>query len=131
MARSLYKSATARRPQSTHLYHEESALIDSTTTVMEACGSCHNLNTIHGHNRSESSLGVGVNVPGFSGTASVTGSGNLTMSASVGTGVVATSTATHYRNTGPHVSVSGSRSVTLSGSNGTTSARQDNTRVGN
>lgn len=114
------------------MYHNESVQIDSTTTVMEACGSCHNLGGIHEHDRTSTSTGVGISTPGGSASASITSDGHLSMSFSAGNGFVIGGQSLHIPNTGPHLSTSSSRSITLSGGSGsgTTSAKQDNTRVG-
>jgi hypothetical protein len=59
------------------VYHNESMQIDSTSTVMEACGSCHNLGGIHQHDRTSTSAGVGISIPGGSGSATITSDGHL------------------------------------------------------
>ncbi len=133
MARSQLMKPAGRPRTGVEVYHGESMQIDSTTTVMEACGSCHNLGGVHSHDRTNTQAGVGFNGPLVSGSASVTSDGHLSMSVNIGSGFVIGGQSLHIPNTGPHLSSASSRGVTLSGSSGsgTTSTQQDNTRVGN
>ena len=116
-------------PGRVELYHDESLMIDSTTTVQAACGGCHNLSQVHQHDKITSSGGVGIQTPIVSGNAMVSEDGGTT-SVSMGNGFIGTVTATHNPWTGPHISVPRS-GLTLSGGGGTTttSAVADNTRV--
>jgi hypothetical protein len=110
------------------MYHGESMQIDSTSTVMDACGGCHSMGSVHRHDRTSVEGGVGYNGPFLSGNATVTSKGNLSMSVNVGNGWVLGAQSLHVSNTGPHMATS--RRVSLSGSSGTATTRQDNTRVG-
>ena len=122
-----------RNRESVEVYHSESVYVDSTTTVMEACGGCHNLSKTHGP-RVTLSFGVGGSVPGLSGSIMTNGNGSVTTT--LHGGMVGLGGISYNSGAGPNIVVgrSGSlsaaqRSVSLSGSSSTTSARQDNTRT--
>ena len=128
MATVILKKPRARRTAKIEAYHNESAQVDSTTTVMAACGGCHNLSDIHKHDRSEASAGLGLNTPIGNGSATYSKSG-FSLSIQAGNGIIAGATATHNPWTGPHIQVS--RSLKLSGGSASiASTYTDKTRVG-
>jgi hypothetical protein len=131
MARSQLLKPDPRSLSEVELYHGESMTIDSTTTVLEACGSCHNLGGIHQHERLSSSAGVGVILPGANGSATITSDGQFSLNVNVGNGFVIGGQSLLVPNTGPHLSTAGTRGITLSGGGtDTATTSQDNTRVG-
>jgi hypothetical protein len=131
MARSQLMKTKGKPRTGVELYHDESMQIDSTTTVMEACGGCHSLGSVHPHDRTSTTGGVGYNGPLLSGSASVTSDGQYVLNVNVGSGFVFGAQSVHVPNTGPHLSTAGNRGITLSGGGtNTATTSQDNTRVG-
>jgi hypothetical protein len=127
------------KPQQTardhgELYQHEYLMIDSTSTVMSSCGTCHNLSTTHGNDRATLSGGVGISGPGFSFSATIDENLDLNMNGQAGiNGLVATISSTHISNPGPRIVVTsgGNRTVQTSGSSTSTEmTRIDNTRGG-
>jgi hypothetical protein len=116
------------------LYQHEHLMIDSTSTVMGSCGTCHDLSNTHGSDRGIVSGGVGIGIPGVSLTATIDENFNLTVGGQVGNnGPVVAVSATHITNPGPRIIItsSGNRTVQTSGSSTSTeSTRIDNTRGG-
>ncbi len=129
------KQTTMHKParkvrRAVELYECESITVDSTTTVMSACGGCHDLSTTH-QDKVTSFAGVGASMPGFSATAVINDNGTLSATAQLGAGVVVGTTATSgggpdiYVVTGGTSLSAGQRSV----SSTTSSTYQDNTRT--
>ena len=129
MATVILKKPRARRTAKIEAYHNESAQVDSTTTVMAACGGCHNLSEVHKHDRAEAKAGIGINLGRASASATVGKSGFAASIEVSGNGWVIGATATHNPWTGPHIQVS--RSLKLSGGSASiASTYTDKTRVG-
>ena len=116
------------------LYQHEHLMIDSTSTVMSSCGTCHDLRNTHGNASAIMSGGVGISGPGVSMSATIDENLNLTLNGQAGAnGFVATVSSTHITNPGPRIIItsSGNRTVQTSGSSTSTeSTRIDNTRGG-
>lgn len=130
--RTLNKPTRSRYSREVEAYHNEHMHIDSTATAVDACGRCHNLEQIHRHVSTNAGAGPGVTFPGGGLAATADKGGKLTVSGTLGEGVVMQSSITLNPNPGPHVIVAGSknRGVTLSGGGTSTySAAADKTRV--
>lgn len=126
---------TKRFSNSIQLYHQESAHIDS-SRADNYCTSCHRVEDIHQHDRV--TAGIGSTTPGFGISSNINTDGTMSSGVSGGFGIGGHVTSHHNPDPGPHISVGGGSSTTLSGSprtvsvsgGGTTTAQPDNTRVG-
>jgi len=129
----LRKPSRLRYGSEVEAYHGEQMQVDSTTTVMESCGTCHNLAETHSHVSMNAGAGVGITGPGGSASITLDKGDKATLGGTFGEGLVVHSSVTYNPNPGPHVVVASPRSpgVTLSGGGTETySTAVDNTRVG-